>query len=75
MVIQCQQFRQLKASIEKISILYIAEKIAWKSFVNLQESMQKIIIYFEKKKMLLITKEELESHQDARNYYVCGKRS
>ena len=75
MVIQCQQFRQLKTSIEKISILYVVEKIAWKGFVNLQENMQKIIIYFEKKKMLLLTKEELESHQDARNYYVCRKQS
>ena len=24
--------------------------------------------------MLLLTKEELKSHQDAKVYYICGKR-
>ena len=32
------------------------------------------IINFEKKKMLLLTKEELKLYQDAINCYICGKR-
>ena len=31
------------------------------------------ILNFEKKKMLLLTKEELTLHQDAKNCYICGK--
>ena len=34
----------------------------------------KNIIDFEKKKMLLLTKEELKSHQDAKVCYICRKR-
>ena len=34
----------------------------------------RIVIDFEKKKMLSLTKEELKSHQDAKVYYICGKR-
>ena len=30
--------------------------------------------YFEKKKMTLLTKEELKSHQDAKLCYICRKR-
>ena len=29
---------------------------------------------YEKKKILLLTKEELKSHQDAKVCYICGKR-
>ena len=31
-------------------------------------------IDFEKKKMLPLRKEELKSHRDAKNHYICGKR-
>ena len=34
----------------------------------------KNIIDFENKKMLPLRKEELKSHQDARNCYICRKR-
>ena len=34
----------------------------------------KNIIDFEKEKVLLLTKEELKSYQDAKVCYVCGKR-
>ena len=34
----------------------------------------KIIVDFEKKKMLPLTKEKLKSHQDAKLCYICGKR-
>ena len=30
---------------------------------------------FEKKKVLPLTKEELKSHDDARNCYICGKKN
>ena len=34
----------------------------------------KIIIDFENKRMLTLTKEELKPHQDAKVCYICGKR-
>ena len=34
----------------------------------------KNVIYFEKKKMFPLTKEELKSHQDATIWYIWGKR-
>ena len=34
----------------------------------------KNIIYFGKKNMLPLTKEELKSHQDEKVCYICGKR-
>ena len=39
-----------------------------------KRTRKKNIIDFEKKEMLLLTKEELKSHQDAKNCYICGKR-
>ena len=36
--------------------------------------MQKNIIDFGKKNILLLTKEELKSYQDAKVCYICGKR-
>ena len=39
---------------------------------SLREHVKNIIGY-EKKKMLLLTKEELKSHQDAKVCYICGK--
>ena len=35
----------------------------------------KNVIDIEKKKMLPLTKEELKSHQDAKQCYICGKGS
>ena len=40
---------------------------------SLREHAKKIID-LEKKKMLLLTKEELKSHQDARVCYIYGRR-
>ena len=37
-----------------------------KSFTN--------VINFEKNKMLPLTKKELKLHQDATEFYICGKR-
>ena len=34
----------------------------------------KNIIDFERRKMLTLTKEELNSHQDAKDCYICGKK-
>ena len=34
----------------------------------------KIVIVFEKKKMLPLRKEELKSHQDPKACYICGRR-
>ena len=44
---------------------------------NLRSSLSehaKNIIDFEKKKMLLLTKQELKSYRDAKLRYICGKR-
>ena len=44
---------------------------------NLCESFREYMkntIDFEKKKMLLLTKEELKSHQDGNICYICEKR-
>ena len=49
------------------------EKIVGKSFVFVWENMQQIVINFEKKKMLLLTKKELKLHQDETESYICGK--
>ena len=32
------------------------------------------IVDFEKKKILSLTKEELKSHEEAKVYYICGKK-
>ena len=45
------------------------EKVLWNF-----KGHAKNIICFGKKKMLTLTKEELESHQDAKVCYICGKR-
>ena len=44
-----------------------------KKFCNSLREHTKNIIDFEKKKMLLLTKEELKSHQDGKVCYICGK--
>ena len=53
-------------------MLYIAGKIVWKICKSLREH-RKNIIDFEKKKLLPLIKEEEISHQDASNFYICGK--
>ena len=45
-------------------------KMFCKSFREYVENL----IDFGKKKMLLLTKEEPKSHQDAKVCYICGKR-
>ena len=45
-----------------------------KTFCALVREHTKYIIDFEKKKLLMLTKEELKSHQDAKVCYICGKR-
>ena len=43
-----------------------------KMFCTSLREYTKNIIDFEKKKMLLLTKEELKSHQVAKVCYICG---
>ena len=45
-----------------------------KKFSESLREIAKNVIEFEKKQMLPLTQEELKSHQDARNCYICGKR-
>ena len=45
-----------------------------KKFCTSLKEHAKSIIDFEKKKMLPLRKEELKSHQDAKECYICGKR-
>ena len=45
-----------------------------KKFCESLRDHTKNIIDFEKEKMLLLTKEKLKPHQDAKVYYICGKR-
>ena len=59
--------------IEDKLILYCGKDCKKKFFTSLREHA-KNIIDFEKKKMLPLTKEELKSHQDAKECYICGKR-
>ena len=44
-----------------------------KKFCESLREHAKNIIDFEKKKMLALTKEELKSNHDAKEYYICGK--
>ena len=53
--------------------LYRGKSCVKKFCTSLREHA-KNIIDFEKKEMLLLTKEELKSHQDAKICYACGKR-
>ena len=60
---------------------YIENKLNWshgkdcmKKLCYLREYTNNIID-FEKKKMLLLTKEELKSHVNAKVCYICGKRN
>ena len=48
-------------------------KIVWKSYDSLREHAENIID-FERKKILPLTKKELKSHEDAKEWYICGKR-
>ena len=59
--------------IEDKHTLYCAKDCMKKCCESLREQA-KNIIDFEKKKMLLLTKEELKSHQEAKVCYICGKR-
>ena len=49
-------------------------KDCMKKFCTSLREHAKNIIGFEERKMLLLTKEELKSHQDAKICYICGKR-
>ena len=60
--------------IEDKHTLYRRKDCVKKFCASLREHT-KNIIDFEKKKMLLLTTEELESHQDAKDCYICGKRT
>ena len=57
-------------NIENKHTLYCG-KDCMKKFCSFLREHVKNIIDIEKKKMLLITKEELKSHQHARNCYIC----
>ena len=45
-----------------------------KKFCKSLRQQAKNIIDFEKKKILLLAKEELKSHQDAELCYICGEK-
>ena len=49
-------------------------KDCMKKFCTSLREHAKNIIDFEKKNMLQLTKGELKSHQDAKVWYICGKR-
>ena len=53
--------------------LYHGEYCMKKFCTSLREYATNVI-NFKKNKMLLLTKEELKSHQDAKVCYICGKR-
>ena len=59
--------------IEDKHILYCGKDCMKKFCTSLREHT-KNIIDFKKRKMLLLTKEELQSHQDVKVCYICGKR-
>ena len=56
--------------IQNIHTLY-CEKDCMKKFCKSLREHVKNIIDLEKKKMFLLTKEELKSHQDAKVCYIC----
>ena len=60
--------------IENKHTLYRGKDCMKKFFESLKENV-KNIIDFEKKKLLPFTKENLNSHQDAKVCYICGKES
>ena len=49
-------------------------KDSMKTFYTSLREYAKNIIDFEKKKMLLLTKEKLKSHQHAKVCYICGRK-
>ena len=49
-------------------------EVCMKMFCQFLREQTKSITAFEKKKMTLLTKEELKSHQDAKLCYICRKR-
>ena len=49
---------------------YIEVKIAWKNFVR----ACKKIIDFKKKKIKLLTKEQQDSYENAKIYYICKEK-
>ena len=56
-------------NIEHMHTLYRGEDCMKKFYTFLREHATNVI-NFEKKKMLLLTKEELKSHQDAKVCYI-----
>ena len=54
-------------------MIYHGKDCIKKFCASLREHAKKII-NFERKKMLLLTKEELKSHQDAKVCCICGRR-
>ena len=51
----------------------ILQKDCLKMFCESLREHEKNLIDFEKKKLLILAKEELKSHQDAKVCYICGK--
>ena len=70
--IQCKLYGSL--IVWKISKVYILEKVYEKFCIPLREHPADLI-NFEKKKMLRLTEEELKSHQNAIQCYICIKKS
>ena len=60
-------------NIENKHTLYRGEDCIKRFTTSLREHA-KNITDFKKKKLLLLTKEELKPHQDAKVRYICGKR-
>ena len=60
-------------NIENKHTLYRGEDCMRKFCTSLRQHATNVI-NLEKKKMLLLTKKELKLHQDAAEYYICGKR-
>ena len=60
-------------SIEKKHTLYHREDCMKKCCESLRKHA-KTMIYFEKKKMLPLTKEKLKSHQDSKLSYISEKK-
>ena len=71
--IQCQPFGYLITQ-ENRHTLYCGKGCLKKFSESLREHGKSVIDY-EIKRMLILTQEELESHQDAKMCNICGKKS